>query len=86
MEEWEHSRVALSGTVQKDAPKFRKKIIDGFWAGCRLKGDIDADLFRATYRMGLEAHDRAYGAGTYTHWLEVKSRAHPSYSRVMDQF
>jgi hypothetical protein len=31
MEEWEHSRVALSDTVQKDAPKFRKKIVDDFW-------------------------------------------------------
>jgi hypothetical protein len=30
MEEWVPSRVALSDTVQKEAPEFRKKIIDGF--------------------------------------------------------
>jgi len=40
--------------------------------------------------MGLEGIvskrlDRAYGAGRFKHWLKIKNRAHPAYSRVRDQ-
>jgi hypothetical protein len=68
MEEWEPSRVALSGTVQKEAPEFRKKIIDGFWVGCRLKGDITPIYSAPPTAWVSKRHDRAYGAGTCTHW------------------
>jgi bifunctional non-homologous end joining protein LigD len=30
--------------------------------------------------------DRAYRVGRCDHWIKVKNRQHPAYSRVMDQF
>jgi bifunctional non-homologous end joining protein LigD len=41
--------------------------------------------------MGLEGlvskhRERRYEAGRYKHWLKVKNRRHPAYSRVADQF
>jgi len=45
--------------------------------------------FRAACRMGLEGivpkhRGRAYRGGKCKHWIKVKNRAHPGYSRVRD--
>ena len=41
--------------------------------------------------MGLEGlvskhRERAYRVGRCDHWVKVKNRQHPAYSRVQDQF
>jgi bifunctional non-homologous end joining protein LigD len=41
--------------------------------------------------MGLEGlvskhRERAYRPGRCDHWIKVKNRRHPAYSRVQDQF
>ena len=35
--------------------------------------------------MGLQAQN-SYGGGRYDRWIKVKHRAHPAFSRVLDQF
>jgi hypothetical protein len=52
---------------------------------------LGADLFRKACEFGLEGmvskrSDRAYRAGRCTHWIKVKNRKHPAFSRVKDQF
>ena len=53
--------------------------------------EIGPELFRAACRMGLEGlvskhRERRYEAGRCKHWIKVKNRQHPAYSRVQDQF
>jgi bifunctional non-homologous end joining protein LigD len=41
--------------------------------------------------MGLEGlvskrRDSLYRAGRFRHWIKVKNRRHPAFSRVQDQF
>jgi ATP-dependent DNA ligase len=36
--------------------------------------------------MVSKRSDRAYRAGRCTHWIKVKNRKHPAFSRVKDQF
>ena len=53
-------------------------------------GKIGPDLFDAACRMGLEGlvskhRERAYRIGRCDHWIKIKNRKHPAYSRVMDQ-
>jgi ATP-dependent DNA ligase len=53
------------------------------------QGDIGHDLFNAACRMGLEGivskhRGRAYRGGRCNHWVKVKNRAHPAYSRLAD--
>jgi hypothetical protein len=50
---------------------------------------IGHDLFHAACRMGLEGivskhRGRAYRSGRCRHWIKVKNRALPAYSRVAD--
>jgi ATP-dependent DNA ligase len=48
-------------------------------------------LFDAACRVVIEGlvskhRGRAYRGGRFGHWVKVKNRAHPAYSRVADQF
>ncbi|WP_441256431.1 hypothetical protein AB7Z32_23680 [Bradyrhizobium sp. 482_C4_N1_1] len=49
-------------------------------------GETCPDLFRHACLMGLEGlvskqRDRAYRAGTCTHWIKVKNPNHPAMTR-----
>jgi bifunctional non-homologous end joining protein LigD len=53
-------------------------------------GAIGTDLFDAACRMGLEGlvskhRERRYRPRTCD-WVKVKSRQHPAFARVLDQF
>jgi bifunctional non-homologous end joining protein LigD len=55
------------------------------------QGEIGPDLFRHACMMGLEGlvsklKDRPYRPGRTPHWVKVKNRKHPAFSRVLDQF
>jgi bifunctional non-homologous end joining protein LigD len=55
------------------------------------QGEIGPDLFQAACSMGLEGlvskhRARTYRAGRCDHWVKVKNRRHPAFSRVADQF
>ena len=46
-------------------------------------------LFDAVCRMGLDVskhRERIYRPGRCDHWVKIKNRKHPAYSRVADQF
>jgi bifunctional non-homologous end joining protein LigD len=48
-------------------------------------------MFRHACLMGLEGivsklKDRPYRPGRSPHWVKVKNRAHPAFSRVMKAF
>jgi bifunctional non-homologous end joining protein LigD len=48
------------------------------------------DLFRHACLMGLEGlvsklRDRPYRPGRSPHWVKIKNRSHPAFSRVMEQ-
>jgi bifunctional non-homologous end joining protein LigD len=50
------------------------------------QGEIGPDLFEAACRMGLEGlvskrRERAYRLGRCDHWVKVKNRKHPAFSR-----
>ena len=64
---------------------------DGIFVAPFEQGKIGPDLFDAACRMGLEGlvskhRERPYRAGRCDHWLKVKNRKHPAFSRVADQF
>ena len=55
------------------------------------QGEIGPELFEAACRMGLEGlvskhRERVYRGGRCDHWIKVKNRKHPAFSRVEDQF
>jgi bifunctional non-homologous end joining protein LigD len=65
--------------------------VDGIFVSDFEQGEIGPDLFRHACLLGLEGlvsklKDRPYRAGRSPHWVKVKNRAHPAFSRVMDQF
>ena len=60
---------------------------DGIFVAPFEQGEIGPDLFRKACEFNLEGlvskrRDRAYRAGRCTHWIKVKNRKHPAYSRV----
>jgi hypothetical protein len=62
---------------------------DGIFVAPFEQGKIGPDLFDAACRMGLEGlvskhRERAYRGGRCDHWVKVKNRKHPAFSR--DQF
>jgi bifunctional non-homologous end joining protein LigD len=64
--------------------------VDGIFIAEYEQGDIGDVFFRVACNMGLEGivakhSDRAYSAGKCRHWIKVKNRAHPAYSRVRDK-
>ena len=65
--------------------------VDGIFLSDFEQGEIGPDLFRHACLMGLEGlvskhRDRPYRAGRSPHWIKVKNRQHPAFSRVQDQF
>ena len=53
------------------------------------QGEIGPDLFHHACLMGLEGlvskhRDSSYRAGRFDRWVKNKNRAHPAFSRVMD--
>ena len=55
------------------------------------QGEIGPDLFRHACLMGLEGlvsklKDRPYRPGRSPHWVKVKNRQHPAFSRVIEAF
>ncbi|MCA1452805.1 DNA ligase [Bradyrhizobium sp. BRP22] len=64
---------------------------EGIFVAPFEQGEIGPDLFEAACRMGLEGlvskrRERRYEGGPCKHWIKVKNRKHPAYSRVQDQF
>ena len=54
-------------------------------------GEIGPDLFRHACLMGLEGlvsklRDRPYRPGRSPHWVKVKNRQHPAFSRMIETF
>ena len=65
--------------------------VDGIFLSNFEQGEIGPDLFRHACLMGLEGlvskhRDRPYRPGRSPHWIKVKNRKHPAFSRVQDQF
>jgi bifunctional non-homologous end joining protein LigD len=68
-----------------------KRRVDGIFIAEYEQGDVGDVLFRVACNMGLEGIvskrlDRAYGTGKCNHWLKIKNRSHPAYSRVRDVY
>ena len=64
--------------------------VDGIFIAEYEQGEIGDVLFRVACNMGLEGIvskrlDHDYCAGRCEHWVKVKNRAHPAYSRVRDR-
>ena len=65
--------------------------VDGIFLSDFEQGEIGPDLFRHACLMGLEGlvskhRESPYRAGRSPHWVKVKNRQHPAFSRVQDQF
>jgi bifunctional non-homologous end joining protein LigD len=92
--------VTLDGDDLRDLPLFERKDRlgkllrgrpEGIFVAPFEQGEIGPDLFEAACRMGLEGlvskhRERAYRGGRCNHWVKVKNRHHPAFSRVQDQF
>jgi ATP-dependent DNA ligase len=64
---------------------------DGIFLSDFEQGEIGPDLFRHACLMGLEGmvskhRESIYRGGRFRHWVNIKNRAHPAFSRVQDQF
>ena len=62
-----------------------------YCSGFYKQGEIGPDLFRHACLMGLEGlvskhRESTYRSGRFRHWIKVKNRQHPAFSRVQDQF
>jgi bifunctional non-homologous end joining protein LigD len=65
--------------------------VDGIFLSDFEQGEIGPDLFRHACLMGLEGmvskhRESIYRGGRFRHWVKIKNRAHPAFSRVQDQF
>ena len=65
--------------------------IDGIFLSDFEQGEIGPDLFRHACLLGLEGlvskhRESLYRGGRFRHWIKVKNRQHPAFSRVQDQF
>jgi ATP-dependent DNA ligase len=84
----DHRRLTLS-LRKANLARLLSRHVDGIFMADYEQGDIGHDLFHAACRMGLEGivskhRGRAYRGGRCRHWIKVKNRAHPAYSRVKD--
>lgn len=66
-------------------------LLDGIFLSDFEQGEIGPDLFRHACLMGLEGmvskhRESLYRGGRFRHWVKIKNRAHPAFSRVQDQF
>lgn len=91
--------VVLDGDDLRDLPLFERKSRlakllhrrpEGIFVAPFEHGEIGPSLFDAACRMGLEGlvskhRERRYRPRTCD-WIKVKNRAHPAFSRVVDQF
>jgi bifunctional non-homologous end joining protein LigD len=55
------------------------------------QGEIGPDPFRHACLLGLEGmvskhRESTYRGGRFRHWIKIKNRHHPAFSRVLDQF
>jgi hypothetical protein len=53
--------------------------------------EIGPDLFRHACLLGLKGtvskhRESIYRGGKFRHWIKVKNRQHPAFTRVLDQF
>ena len=65
--------------------------VEGIFLSDFEQGEIGPDLFRHACLMGLEGlvskhHESIYRGGRSDRWIKVKNRAHPAFSRVLDEF
>ena len=65
--------------------------VDGIFLSDFAQGEIGPDLFRHACLMGLEGmvskhRESTYRGGRFRHWIKVKNRQHPAFSRVQDPF
>ena len=65
--------------------------VDGIHLAPFEQGEIGPDLFRHACLMGLEGmvskhRESTYRGGRFRHWIKVKNRQHPAFSRVQDPF
>ena len=65
--------------------------VEGIFLSDFEQGEIGPDLFRRACLMGLEGlvskhHESIYRGGRSDRWIKVKNRAHPAFSRVLDEF
>jgi bifunctional non-homologous end joining protein LigD len=56
--------------------------VDGIFLSDFEQGEIGPDLFRHACLIGLEG----MVSNRFRHWVKIKNRAHPAFSRVQDQF
>lgn len=91
--------VAIEGDHLRELPLFQRKEklgkllrgrSEGIFVAPFEQGEIGPGLFEAACRMGLEGlvskhRERRYRPRTCD-WVKVKNRAHPAFTRVMDQF
>jgi bifunctional non-homologous end joining protein LigD len=64
---------------------------EGIFVAPFEQGEIGPELFEAACRMGLERlvskhRERVCWPGRCDHWVKVKNRKHPAFSRVADRF
>lgn len=64
---------------------------EGIFVAHFEQGDVGPALFPHAVQMGLEGFvskqfDRPYRAGRCDHWVKVKNRSHPAFSRVERSF
>ena len=64
---------------------------EGIFVAPFEQGEIGPELFEVACRMWLERlvskhRERVYRPGRCDHWVKVKNRKHPAFSRVADRF
>jgi bifunctional non-homologous end joining protein LigD len=87
--------VGLGGFAAVDAQASLSRLlarrVDGIFLSDFEQGEIGPDFFRHACLMGLEGmvskhRESTYRGGRFRHWVKIKNRAHPVFSRVQDQF
>jgi ATP-dependent DNA ligase len=91
--------LALGGDDISGMPLFLRKTnlaqllrgrSEGIFAAPFEQGEISPQLFEAACRMGLEVWSQstvsAPTAAECDHWVKVKNRKHPAFSRVAERF
>ena len=73
------------------SPRLLARRVDGIFLSDFEQGEIGPDLLRHVCLMGLEGmvskyRESLYRGGRFRHWVTIKNRAHPVFSRVQDQF
>ena len=82
---------AAAQHAQDNLARLLARRVDGIFLSDFEQGEIGPDLFRHACLLGLEGlvskhRESTYRAGRSPHWIKVKNRQHPAFSRVQDQF